>query len=597
LIHTADCLLLFGVLLQYTGSRWRAFAVAALWGLNPLRTESVAWVSERKDVLSTLFFLLTLWAYGRYAATSGPKTENPAQAVPGPKPALSPSRNTRWFYALALAFFALGLMSKPMLVSLPFVLLLLDYWPLGRYRRRGAGQLLAEKLPFFLMSAASCVITLVAQQGAMEKATPASWLVRLQNVPISYCRYLEKIVWPSGLSFFYPRPEGWGWPAVIAAGCAVGLLSLCAVLLARARPYLPVGWFWLLGTLVPVIGLVQVGAQAMADRYTYIPSMGICLLAVWEGAALSRRLLAGGLALKLGLGVVLAAYLPMTWHEVSTWRNSEALARHALSVTRDNYLAHLLLAATRFEAGRTDEAIAEAREAARISPAYPAAHVQLGICFASERRLDEAVAQFEQALRERPNYPAARFALGNALYQLGRTDAAIAQFRLAIAGKPDYPEALNNLGRALLKTGQTDEAIGACQKAISLMPAYAMAHYNLSCALHAKGQHEDAVLQLRQAARLKPNLAAAHNDLGAALLTKGLFKEAVSEFERAAAAEPGNPDYHRNLGVALSSSGDVTRAMSQFEQALRLKPGDPRVTRLWDEARNKKLQSGEDRRK
>ena len=359
-LHAVNTVLVFLVFRRMTGALWRSLLVAALFGLHPLRVESVAWVAERKDVLSTFFFMLTLWAYVRYAQES--KVQSPKSKVA---------------YVLALVFFACGLMSKPMLVTLPFVLLLLDYWPLGRNAEcgmrnaePGAGgkvqgrtwpwmKLVREKAPFFLLAAIASAVTLITQHRAKALATVENirLIDRLANALVSYCRYLAKFLWPAKLAVFYPEPVKWPTATVLLAGLLLLGISIMAVALRHRHRYLPVGWLWSLGTLVPVIGLVQVGAQAMADRYTYVPLIGVALLLVWGMHELTSRWQFRAVLLSAAAAAGMILCVALTRRQIGHWRDTETLFRHALAVTDDNWVAHHNLGDALEKRGRLDEAI------------------------------------------------------------------------------------------------------------------------------------------------------------------------------------------------------------------------------------------------
>jgi len=360
ILHLANTMLLFLVLRRMTGFVWRSAFVAALFGVHPLHVESVAWIAERKDVLSTLFWLLTIWAYARYA-------ENPTW--------------TR--YLPVVLFFGLGLMAKPMLVTLPFVLLLLDYWPLNRLSFGGKGErtvpvydLFLEKVPLFAMTALSCLITFRAQQmgGAVGLLEKLPFAVRAGNALVAYTTYIGKMFWPKNLAVFYPHPGADlpVWQAVVA-GLALVSITILVIRAGKPRPYLSVGWLWYLGTLVPVIGLVQVGAQAMADRYTYVPMIGLFIMLAWGLPGL------GGKRLAVPATLVVCALIAVTWRQVGYWRDSISLFRHAISVTEKNAVMHANLGLALRDRGRTDEAIREYREAIRIDPEFAQAHNNLAV--------------------------------------------------------------------------------------------------------------------------------------------------------------------------------------------------------------------------
>ena len=443
LLHIANVLLLLLILTRMTsrpgspqaGSLWRSGVVAALFALHPLHVESVAWIAERKDVLSTLFFMLTILAYLAYVD----------------KPRISR-------YSLVMALFALGLMAKPMLVTLPFVLLLLDYWPLDRIRQ--GWNLVWEKIPLIVMGAGSSVLTYLAQQkgGALNAFEVTSLGVRASNAVVSYANYVSKTVWPEHLAAAYPLSGGnLSTLAIVSSTVFLALVTIIAIRRRRRQPYLLFGWLWFLGTLVPVIGIVQVGAQAMADRYTYIPLTGLFVVVVWSVPDLfleTKRWGDGGMGRWGGkvtiLGrvvtcLVIGALAVTTWIQVGYWRDSVTLLEHAIAVTRDNYIAHNSLGSAYAELGRTDDAIREYREALRISPNYSFARTNLAAQLQKQGRLAEAVEIGRQAAEMNPQSAETHYDTALILHQNGDLDGAVREYLEAIRIRPDFPEAHNNL--------------------------------------------------------------------------------------------------------------------------------------------------------
>jgi len=558
LLHAVNATLLFVVLRYMTGATWRSFAVAMLFGVHPLRVESVAWIAERKDVLSTTFWMLTLWAYARYAreqceagtegfgirpAGAGARSQNPA----------SPLRHhASRYYLLSLFWFALGLMSKPMLVTLPCGLLLLDYWPLGRLRLETARGLVAEKLPFFLAAAAVSGVTFAVQKrgGAVIGGLP--FTDRLANAVISYCRYLGKLFWPVDLAAFYPGVDHWPMAAVVAAGLLLLVLSVAAIVLRHGHPYALTGWLWFLGTLVPVIGLVQVGLQSMADRYSYVPSIGIFLALVWG----AHKLTCGWRYQGVGAAVITATTAllcaGLTWQQISYWKDTESLFRHALLVTKDNYGAHHGLGMALDRQGRVDEAISQYRAALRAKGNYVVAYNNLGVDLARQGRLDEAMNQFLAALKITPGYADPHNNIGTTLEKQGRFDEAMEHFQEALRLKPDFADAHYNLGVALGRKGRSDQAAKEFQRVLELRPNYAEAHNNLGVMLERKGQLEEATGQYREAARLKPGYANARYNLGVALVRQGRLEQAINEFQEALRLKPDYAAAQSNLAAALT---------------------------------------------
>jgi tetratricopeptide (TPR) repeat protein len=561
LFHAANTALLFALLRSLTGAVWRSALVAALFALHPLHVESVAWISERKDVLSTFFGLLCLMAYVCYVEKS-----------------TAHSPQSKGFYVLALLFFALGLMSKAMLVTWPFVLLLLDWWPLQRFKVQGSGfrvrSLVVEKIPFFALAAAASVVTYVAQKqgGAVVMVGNLPLGARMGNALVSYCRYLEKLFWPTDLAVFYPHPIHWPVAKVVTAGVFLAGISALVFMRRQRQPFMLMGWLWFVGTLMPVIGLVQAGEQAMADRYTYIPSVGILILTIWGAHELARgwRHHAMVLAPTGTAAVVLCVVL--TRRQLGYWQDSETLFRHALDVTRNNYIALDNFGNALFDKGRIDEAIRQFQEALRLKPDDANAHYNLGAALGAMGQYDEAIPQFQTAIRLKPNDAWDYFDLGVALDKEGRTDEAIRQFQTALRLKPDDPKARFNLANALAKKGQTDEAISQYREAVRLKPDYAIAHYNLGNVLDNKGRTDEAIREFQEAVRLKPNDADTHNALGAAFDEKGRVDEAIRQFQEAIRLKPDDAMAHNNLGSVFLNEGRTNEAIGQFQEAIRLKP-------------------------
>jgi tetratricopeptide (TPR) repeat protein len=559
LLHALSATLLFVVLRRMTGALWRSFAVAALFGLHPLRVESVAWIAERKDVLCALFWMLTLWAYVRYAAKPVVSNQRPVRG--SRSEAARASRFTphvSLFYLLSLLFFACALMSKPMVVTLPFTLLLLDYWPLRRLQSLESAvlgpqssvhaarksqivyRILLEKLPFFLAAALFSGITLAVQKhgGAVITSLPVT--DRLANAVVSYARYLGKLCWPVDLAAFYPGVEHWRMPIIVAAALLLLGISAAAIALRRAHPYVLVGWLWYLGTLVPVIGLVQAGMQSMADRYSYVPSIGILLIIVWGAYELSRGWRYHAIVAAAATAAAALLCAGFTLRQLTYWKDTESLFRHALLVTKDNY----------------------------------GAHHALGMALDREGRLDEAIEEHRATLRARSNYVLAYNNLGVDLAQQGHLDEAIGQFRAALALEPTYADPHNNLGTTLEKQGRFDEALREFQEAVRLKPDYPDAHYNLGVALGRKGRSEQAAEEFQRVIQLKPS-ADAYNNLGVMLEREGRLEEAARQYQTAVQLKPAYPSAHYNFGVALARQGHLPEAVEQFREALRLKPDYP----------------------
>ncbi len=538
LLHTASVILLFLVLRGMTGAVWRSALVAALFAIHPLRVESVVWVTERKDTLSGLFFMLTLLAYVGYVNAS--KVQSPSAPARA-----AADKKSRVFYILTLICFMSGLMSKAMLVTLPFLLLVLDYWPLNRLAGRNPGavrRLIVEKLPLLALSALSLVVTILAQGRSVRSADAIPFSVRTGNVALSYVTYIRQMIYPAKLVVFYPFPVH-GTPAgIIIAALAV----LCAVTTAvfiwrREHPWLLAGWLWYLGMLLPVIGPIQVGAQAHADRYTYLPQIGLYVALAWA----LPNLRAGGrgrIALWAGDGAVIAVLSVTTWNQTTYWRDSEALWRHTIACTTDNALAHNNYASTIASKGRIDEAINEYRTAVQIDPGYNDARNNLGQLLAQRGRVDEAIIQFQKALETQPGDGMLHYNLGAALVLRGRREEAIDQFRQALVIQPEDAETQDNLGMLLLQTGRRDEAISHFLQALRIQPDFARAQNNLARVAWAMATHPNPSLRngpkALEIAELVSRLSGGNNPehlsvLAAARAETGQFASAVATAQSA----------------------------------------------------------------
>ena len=573
LFHIANALLLFMVLLRMTGKLWRCAFIAAMFAFHPLNVESVAWAAERKNVLSTLFWLLTMWAYIRYAEKSTIKK-----------------------YGLVLLFFALGLMSKPMLVTLPFVLLLLDYWPLGRLKLEQGGpdnevpaksryhvkseflKLMLEKIPLFALTTGACILTFIAQQeGALINANKLSLSTRLTNAVVSYLEYLKKMIWPNDLAVFYPHPEStlaaWKWVV-----CFVVLVTITAISIKFIKkvPYFAVGWFWYLGTLIPVIGIVQVGGQAMADRYTYIPLIGIFIIVAWGVPELISKWNHKEKVLSVSVGIIILILLITTWGQVSHWKNSITIFKHALKVANENsynsYLINYHLGNAFWNKRKTGEAISHYKMAIKINPDYAPTYNNLGIILGAEGKTEEEISHYKMAIKINPDVAEAHSNLANVLQKRGKNSEAISHYKMAIKIKPDYAPAYNNLGNALGKEGKFSEAISHYKMAIKITPDYAMAHSNLGNALQNGGKNSEAISHHKMAIKLNPDYAAAYNNLGTVLGAEGKTEEEISHYKMAIKLNPDYAEAHNNLGFALGAEGNNEEAISHFKMAIKLNP-------------------------
>ncbi|MCP4639699.1 MAG: tetratricopeptide repeat protein [bacterium] len=487
LIHLANTILLFFVLRRATGAVWASAFCAAFFGVHPLHVEPVAWIASRKDVLSTLFLFLTLWAYLDYV-------DRPS---------------VRRMTAVA-GLFATGLMAKGILITVPVLLILIDVWPLKRLDGPGMGhvkRLVLEKLPLFALSAISAVVTLFAAggSGAMHSTTQLSLVVRVLNAIVAYGTYLAKLVWPTRLAPFYPHP-GAEVPVVgvIVAAVALLVLTIAFVALARRAPYLLVGWLWFAISLGPVIGILQAGDQAWADRYTYLSYTGLFVIVCWGVPALATRLrLHKAVVPALGTAAIIALAV-VAGIQVRHWRNTETLFTHTLAVTEDNHVAHNNLGQVLARAGRTEKAIEHFTAAIAIAPDYPAPYTNLGAILGQSGQVEDALAQFERALEVAPFYVNARYNLALALEGLGRADEAMAQYRRVIETDPNHIGARSNLGLALAAGEDYEGAIEQYEIVLRSFPKEAITRFNLGASLIKTGELEQATRQFEILLRNDP---------------------------------------------------------------------------------------------
>jgi tetratricopeptide (TPR) repeat protein len=504
LFHLANTILLFFILRRMTGAIWPSALAAALFAAHPLHVESVAWVAERKDVLSASFWMLTLWAYSRYVEGASFKR-----------------------YCPVLIFFGMGLMSKPMVVTLPFSLLLLDYWPLGRTRGT-IRLLLLEKIPLFVMSAISGAYTyLVQQQGNAVAGLRAIALgSRISNAAVSYLTYLGRTIWPLRLAVFYPYHRS-GFRPWFAVAAVIALAAVTAVTVAQRvkRPYLMMGWIWYLVTLAPVIGLIQVGEQATADRYMYIPSIGLFVALAWfiDSLAGGAKESGGSPSVQLGrfafreprtvlltvmASVSVSALIAAARVQTGYWRDSVTLFRHALAVTKDNYVAHNNLGAALAAAGSIEDAAKEYQEALRINPADPETNYNMGLVLADQHRYAEALEFYRASMSACPDCDDVQVSMGDTFATLDHFPEAMKCYRKALQLNPENEKAHNNLAIALFRQGKLDESILEYRRALTLKPDFKEAHSNLALALFRKGDYagawREAHLARKYGAKLKP---------------------------------------------------------------------------------------------
>ncbi len=517
--HIVNTLLLFFVFTRLTGGAGRSAFVAAMFAAHPLHVESVAWITERKDVLSTLFLLLAVWAYARYARKPG-----------------------FWRYFAVAVPYVLGLMAKPMVLTLPLVLLLLDFWPLGRLRlglgaggrwsgepgpgETGARALLWEKVPLFCIALVSAVTTVIFQGQAVVSIQAIPVARRLVNATVSGGGYIAKMLWPVHLSPLYLLPQGESALSAVAPALVLATISLVAVRSAKRYPYLVVGWLWYLVTLLPVSGLIQSGLQSMADRFTYIPLIGLFVMAAWGVPAVASRWRVRREVLAVAATAAVLVCAALARVQLQYWKDSVVFWTRVteLGLGMDSYSAHLSLGRTLLDQGRLDEARGHFTEAVRLQPGSAEAHHGLGLALAA----------------------------------LGQTDGAIESFREAVRLQPDVAEAHSDLGLALAERGRSDEATAELEESLRLKPDLAEAHGNLGSVLLNQERYAEALPHLLEAARLRPAFEGAHVDLGIALAKTGKTAEAVREFEEALRLNPQNAVARRardELAARLKDDG------------------------------------------
>jgi len=528
LFHIANTILLFYFFKRTISLIWPAFFIAAAFALHPLRVESVAWVAERKDVLSTFFWLLTMFAYVKYANEI----------------------KLKWYF-LTLIFFVLGLMSKPMLVTLPFVLLLIDYWPLERKFNKF---LLLEKIPFFAFALASCVITYICQQkgGAVTDFATYGLKNRFAGVVIYYGEYLWKMIWPTKLAVLYPYfVADLTVNKTVASG--VVLTAICAVVFwfSRKHKFLAFGWLWYLGTLVPVIGFVQIGAHTIADRYTYVPLIGI-FLAVVLGA---RQLFPKHIKVLAVLGLaILIAWGIASSRQVKYWKDSLTLFKHTIDVTKKNYIIMTNYAASLNAAGRYEEAIEYSRKLIALRPQTAENHNSLGCSLFNVGKNDEAIDEFRIALQYKPAFPQAYYNMGLAVSDYNNFDKAVLFFRKAIEYKPDYIDAYIQLAINLNELRRFEEVVAACDEALRVAPRNVILRGYRGMALSSVGRMDEAIEEIKYVVSQRPDDMQMRRNLGILLEKKGLKKQAADQYRKILQSEPNNTNVQWLLDRCLKDA-------------------------------------------
>ena len=574
--HIANVLLLFAVFRRMTGALWPSAFVAAVFGLHPLHVESVAWVAERKDVLSTFFWMLTMWAYVRYAECPGVVR-----------------------YIPIVVFFLPGLMAKPMLVTLPFVLFLLDYWPLkrmtfGRWagggdspdhngcdsvRQKSILNLVVEKIPLLAFSAVSCIVTFLVQRsgGAVLGMETFGIRGRLNNAIVSYVGYIGKMLLPSRLAVFYPHPGGrLSVTSVVICGLFLVVVSVYFIYLARKHRFLAVGWLWYIGTLVPVIGLVQVGGHAMADRYTYIPLIGLFIIIAWGfrelvGKWKYRKMIVSTLAVAVILVLSVCSRL-----QLRHWRSSITLCQHAIDVTENNFLAYGGLGVEFCRQGDLDKGIEYLTLSLQIMPNNNIAHYNMGIALAKKGRFEEAIAHYQEALRLKSDDQMARQELAKAIENQQKTK-----------------QALEHYGRAkeLLDEGRIDEAVEQYRLSLEFRPDNASALCDLGFALAGQDKFDEAIEYYKKAIEIKPDFVVAHGRLGLALAGQGKIDEAIEQFRIVLSERSDDVEMRCNVGILLERQGKIAEAIRQYRQALQIDPAHAQANEYLKRALDKQREN------
>ncbi|MEN6387252.1 MAG: tetratricopeptide repeat protein [Phycisphaerales bacterium] len=521
LFHIANTLLLFYFLKKATNYLWPALFVAAAFALHPLHVESVAWIAERKDVLSALFWILTMIAYVQYVKNIG-QTHGSA-----------PTK----LYSASLVLFALGLMSKPMLVTMPFVLLLLDYWPL---ERKFSKRVVIEKIPFFIFSILSSVVTFIVQQksGAITAIEHHGLASRAGNIIVSYAEYIFKTIWPAKLAVLYQYPvDGLPLYRIIISAIILCAITFAVLLFAKRYKFILFGWLWYLGTLVPVIGFIQIGAHSMADRYTYIPLIGIFITIFFGAKELfpkrQKFLFAAAVGILIASSVTAAI-------QVRYWKDSLTLFEHTIRVTEKHFIIMTNYAACLNDAGRYEESIIYTQKLIKMKPDSAENHNCLGNSLMHLGRIDEAIDQFQLATKCKPIFPQAWYNLGVAVSKLNNFEKAALLFEKAIEQKSDYLEAYVNLAISYNQMQRFDKTIEVCSKALAIDPANVYLHGHLAMALSAVGRNDEAIKEIRYVLSVRPDDSQMYRNLGILLSQKGLKSQAIEAYRKALQIDPND---------------------------------------------------------
>jgi tetratricopeptide (TPR) repeat protein len=571
LLHTTSTVLLFWLLHRMTGAVWRSAFVAMAFGVHPLRVESIAWAAERKDVLSMLFFMLTVAAYLYYVKRGGIGR-----------------------YLLIVLCFIMGLMAKPILVTLPIVLLILDFWPLERiqkgasenhqksnpgesggkqYRPAPLSDLIAEKIPLFILAFASCIVTYAVQKAGCG-INSIAFHTRIFTAVTGYITYIGRIFWPQNLAVLYPYPET-GLPIWQVAAAFTGMLAISgSVFLCRHhKPYLLTGWLWYVVTMIPVIGLVHVGSQWTADRYTYLPSIGITLMITWTTVEfLSAKRRYCQLFSTLTGGIIILALVIATRLQLSYWQNSVILYEHTLSITQNNYIIHTNLGWSLIQQNEIDKATHHIQKALQICPDFPPANDNLAIICMLHQRNDEAISYLHKALNADPDDIAANRMMGLTLLEEQRFDEAMEHFYKVLKVSPDEAEVYYSVGIILATQGKMEEAIQAYEQAVRCKQNYYKAFNNLGAIKAQQGLWDQAIAYFQRCLQINPNYAQSHRNIGLVLQTQGRTEDAIPYFRAALAIDSRDYPAYYNLACSLHETGKLQDAITAYRETLQLNP-------------------------
>ena len=569
MFHTLNAILVLLLFWRLTGAVWKSALVAGVFALHPMHVESVAWISERKDVLSGFFGLLTLLCYVSFA------------------------RRRNWLtYGAALVLFAAGLMCKPMLITLPVILLLLDFWPLDRFKPGAVKLLIIEKIPFFALAIGASALGFMAQLKGGNVLTLEQWtpMMRLANTLVGYCTYVAKAIWPTRLAFLYPYHHIAPGVAIVA-GIAIVVATAISLRLVRSRPYLAVGWLWFVIMLLPVIGLVKAGSQPISDRYTYLPYLGLSVAVIWGLEEFAARSQPRTVAVITGALAALAMLAIGTRQQLSYWQNSFTIFSRSIDMDPKNGIAHCYLGLALNDVGHWAEAEGHFRAALEYAPDLGQAHFGLGVVLLKKRQLDDAIVEFEKATGSHQNQPEFENNLGTALCMKGRSDEGIAHIRRAIELRPDYEVAYYNLGQALLKKGQIELAADAFEQAVAIKPDYLDAHVGLAGLRFSQGRRAEAITHYERAVTLQCNNPFVLNDFAwiRAADPHPEFRngtQAVMLAERACKlTEYKMPLMIGTLAVAQAEAGRFDEAVASAEKArnLAMELGRPVLVKKNDE--------------